>query len=255
MKVVLAWLAQQASLLYLVSLIGALAYAIAAVSAKKKRDAAQFSLEREIYQQRASRSWIMSGLFVTLGLLVLSLKILVFPAIVPEQVSTPTPPVAGLFTPTPEAVLPLTAPVTTTNAMTASVVMAVSLTPTPTPAPVEAAPATQPNCPSPNAQIIAPVAGSDLSGVVEIQGTATVNAFSFYKFEVIFPDADIPTDVAQYNIPVENGVLGYWDISDPDKYPPSDRYRFRLVVVDIYGNTTTCTIPVQINPPEATPQP
>ncbi len=255
MKVVLAWLGQQASLLYLVSLIGALAYAVAATSAKRKRDAAQFSLEREIYQQQTSRSWIMSGLFLTLGAMVFLLKTLVFPAIVPEQVITPTPPVAGLFTPTPEAVLPLSEPVTTTSGITASVVMAISLTPTPTSAPEAEATATQPDCPSPNAQIIAPVAGSDLSGVVEVQGTATVNAFSFYKFEVIFPNADIPTDVAQYNVPVENGILGYWDVSDPAQYPPGAQYRFRLVVVDIYGNTTACTIPVQISAPEATPQP
>jgi hypothetical protein len=48
---------------------------------------------------------------------------------------------------------------------------------------------------------------------------------------------------------VINGFLGTWDISDPSRYPPGGPYRFQLVVVDIYGNTTTCTIPVDIVAP------
>ena len=94
-----------------------------------------------------------------------------------------------------------------------------------------------------------PTAGSDLSGEVTVEGTANTNAFSFYKFEVQFPGSDTPNFVSQYETAVENGPLGIWDVSDPNRYPPGGPYLFRLVVVDIYGNTTICTVPVDIVAP------
>jgi hypothetical protein len=120
-------------------------------------------------------------------------------------------------------------------------------TATPSPTPTPPAPeAYQPDCPAPSAQVISPVAGSVLDGVVEIRGTATVNAFSFYKFEVEFPGSDYPTFIGQYNTPVENGTLGSWDVGDRTIYPSGGPYRFRLMVEDIYGNTTLCVIPVNL---------
>jgi hypothetical protein len=77
-------------------------------------------------------------------------------------------------------------------------------------------------------------------------GTASINAFSYYRFEVEFPGSETPNFIAQYDEAIENGTLGVWDVTDPDLYPPGGPYRFQLVVVDIYGNTTTCTIPVNI---------
>jgi hypothetical protein len=267
MNVVLSWLGQQALLIYLACLIGALAYLFIAISAKRKRDYAQFSLEREVYQRRMSRAGMMAALFLALGGVVFLIRTFVFPTLPATETTAPTPVDVGLFTPTPSPtptpLLPLTiqstdnmtatGDVTTTDGVTVPVdatpVVIPTNTPVPTATPIPEADF-QPECPSPNAQMTYPLAGSDVSGVVEIQGTADVNAFSYYKFEVLFPGADMPTDIAQYNVPVENGRLGAWDVSNAERYPPGGPYRLRLVVVDIYGNTTVCTIPVNVVAPE-----
>ena len=50
---------------------------------------------------------------------------------------------------------------------------------------------------------------------------------------------------------IANACAGFliWDVSDPNRYPPGGPYLFRLVVVDIYGNTSICTVPVNIVAP------
>jgi hypothetical protein len=259
MTVVLLWLGRQALWVGLICLLGALGYVITAATNKRKRDGAQFSLEREVYQQRVARAWMMAALFLALGGVVFMLQAFVLPAVPVTESPTPTLGV-GLFTITPAPIGPAgtatpvtpSAPLTATGTIT-SVVVAVPqptpteiLEPTPTPVPQNVY---QPDCPSPSAQLTLPTAGSDLSGEVSVEGTARVNAFSFYKFEVQFPGSDTPNFVSQYDAAVENSQLGIWDVSDPNRYPPGGPYRFQLVVVDIYGNTTTCTVPVNIVSP------
>jgi hypothetical protein len=245
MTVILEWLSQQVIWISLVCLIGAIAYGVTALIARRRRDRAQFTLEREVYHQRMSRSLLVAGLFLALAAVIFWVSLYWAP---PEEATierTPTPS-SGLFTLTP---VPENTPVlTNTQALTEVVVSAPEvgtatpvLTPTPVPEDVML-----PDCPNPGAQLTYPVAGSDLSGVVEVEGTASVNAFSYYRFEVEFPGSDVPNFVSQYDEPVENGRLGTWDVSDPTVYPPGGPYRFQLAVVDIYGNTTTCTIPVNI---------
>lgn len=263
MNVVLSWLGQQALLIYLACLLGALAYLFVAISAKRKRDYAQFSLERDVYQQRMARAAMMAALFLALGGVVFLIRTFVFPTLPATETAAPTPVDVGLFTPTPSptlapTILPTmimttTSNVTPTDGITVAVettpVVIPTDTPIPTATPIPEADL-QPDCPSPNAQMTYPLAGSDISDIVEIQGTADINAFSYYKFEVLFPGANMPTDIAQYNVAVENGRLGTWDVSNTERYPPGGPYRLRLVVVDIYGNTTVCTIPVNIVAPE-----
>lgn len=244
MSVFLAWLSQQAVFLYGLCLLGTVGYIIAAGAYKSRRDIAQFSLEREVYQQRMVRAWWMAALFLLLGVVVFLIRTFVLPAPPEPAPATPTVQV-GLRTPTPTLFPTLLA----TGVMTPVVVSAPTPAVTDTPVPFPTAPPAEsilPDCPLPGAQVTAPVAGSKLSGVVEIFGTAKVNSFSFYKFEVRFPGADTPTFLAQYTAAQENALLGTWDISDPAMYPPGGPYQFQLVVVDIYGNTTTCTIPLNI---------
>lgn len=245
MNVVLSWLGQQAILVYAACLLGAIAYLFTASAAKRRRDVAQFTLERQIYQQRMQRARLMAVMFLLLAGTVFLSRQFLLPAAPKLASTTPTPGV-GLLTPTPP-LAQLT--VTTTDVMTPVVVsaptVAVTDTPLPTLTPVPEQ-ATQPDCPSPNAQITAPVAGSNLTGIVEIFGTAQTNSFSFYRFEVQFPGSDAPNFIAQYTADKENENLGSWDISDPLLYPPGGPYRFQVVVVDLYGNTTTCIIPVNI---------
>lgn len=243
MKIVLAWLAEQVSWIGLLCLFGALVYTITALVAKRNRDYAQFSLEREIYHQRMTRAWRVTILFLLLGGLVFGISTWLAPSPV-DIAPTPTP-ASGLYTATPGPLKET--PLMATAALTEVVVATPEpvLTATPTALPTAVPPdLMQPDCPDPGAQITFPVAGSKVSDVVEVLGTAKINAFSYYRFEVLFPGSDAPNFVAQYDKPVENGPLGVWDVSDPTRYPSGGPYRFRLVVVDIYGNTTVCTIPV-----------
>lgn len=259
MTIVLSWLGRQALWIGLICLLGALGYVITAISTKRRRDIAQFSLEREVYHQRMVRAWVMALLFLLLGGVILIVRAFVVPSLPVTASPTPTLGV-GLFTATPAPVTVTVAPVgvgptsllTATIPLTSEVVTAPAATPTvmvtatPTPAPPDVY---QPDCPSPQAQLTLPTAGSNLAGEIRVEGTANVNAFSYYKFEVRFPGSDTPNFVSQYDAPVENGVLGIWDVSDASRYPPGGPYRFQLVVVDIYGNTTTCTVPVNIVAP------
>ncbi|MGC9347150.1 MAG: hypothetical protein ACP5JG_03335 [Anaerolineae bacterium] len=247
MTVILDWLSQQVIWISLICLIGAVGYIITAISAKRRRDISQFSLERDIYHQRMTRAWLVAGLFLALAGTVFIVSMIWFPAEADEE-PAPATPRSGLFTLTPPATtaggtLAATGPLTQVIVSAPEPLGTVTPVPTFTPVPPELM---QPDCPDPGAQLTFPVAGSDLSGILEVLGTARVNAFSYYRFDVEFPGAETPNFVAQYDEAVENGVLGTWDVSDPGRYPPGGPYRFQLVVVDIYGNTTTCTIPVNI---------
>jgi hypothetical protein len=247
MKVVLVWLSQQVIWISLICIIGAIGYIAFALSSRRKRNIAQFTLEREIYQQRTTRSWLTAMLFLILAALILGISIVWGPSTPPLETATVTPR-SGLFTLTPEQTIP-NGTLTVSSPITQIVVGAPELQGTPvmiaTSTPVPAA-LMQPDCPNPDAQVTFPVAGGELSGLIEVRGTARINAFSYYRFEVKFPDSDIPNFISQYNQPVEDDVLGTWDITNVTRYPDGGPYRFQLVVVDIYGNTTLCIIPVNI---------
>ena len=259
MTTVLAWLGRQALWIGVICLLGALGYVATAISTKRRRDVAQFSLEREVYQQRMTRAWLTGTLFLVLGAVVFLLRAYVLPAA--PVTTTPAPTVGvGLFTLTPPPPGTVETPgvgtpapsLTATQMLTTVVIPATQPTPTdvalPT-APSAPPDAYQPDCPATEAQLTLPAAGSNVAGEVQVEGTANVNAFSYYKFEVQFPGSDTPNFVSQYDTAVINGFLGTWDVSDPSRYPPGGPYRFQLVVVDIYGNTTTCTIPVNVVAP------
>lgn len=250
MSVVLEWLSRQVILISVVCLVGALGYVVSAVIAKRQRDTAQFTLEREAYQRRMGRAAFVAVLFLALGVIVFAVSVMWMPTATVGNTGTPTPSI-GLYTLTPAPTM-LVASLTASGPITQVIVSAPEPLGTVTPLAVATAvPADllQPDCPLAGAQISYPVAGSDLSGVVEVVGTAKVNAFSYYRFEVIYPGSTAPTFVAQYEGIVENGVLGPWDVSDSVRFPPGGPYRFQLVVVDIYGNTAKCTIPVEIVSP------
>lgn len=247
MTVILDWLSQQVIWISLICLIGALGYIVTAVLAKRKRDRAQFTLEREVYHQQVTRAWLVAALFLALASAVFAVNLYWLP-VQPEAESATATPSSGLYTLTPAA-SQSNAPLTATRTITQVVVSAPEIlaTITPTPLSTQVPPEQlQPDCPDPGAQLTFPVAGGSLSAVVEVLGTAQVNAFSYYRFEVVFPGSETPNFIAQYDDMVENGTLGLWDVSDVTRYPPGGPYRFQLVVVDIYGNTTTCTIPVNI---------
>lgn len=247
MIVILGWLSQQVIWISLICLMGTLGYIVTAVLAKRKRDRAQFTLEREVYHQQMTRAWLVAALFLALASMVFAVSLYWLPA-QPEAEGATATPSSGLYTLTPaesQSNIPLTATSTITQVVVSAPEIVATITPTPlsTQVPPEQL---QPDCPDPGAQLTFPVAGGSLSAVVEVLGTAQVNAFSYYRFEVVFPGSETPNFIAQYDDMVENEALGLWDVSDVTRYPPGGPYRFQLVVVDIYGNTTTCTVPVNI---------
>lgn len=77
-------------------------------------------------------------------------------------------------------------------------------------------------------EIILPQNGSEVSGVVEVTGTANIPNFGFYKFEIKRPDETVWLTIQAGNSAVTAGKLGDWDTS---RLTPGD-YQLGLVVVD-----------------------
>lgn len=248
MTVVLNWLAQQTLPIYIVSFLGVAAYVAAALAAQRRQRLSQFSLERDINRQQALRFWVMAGLFLMLGVLVFGVTSYFVPTLPAVATETPVVGVGLTAVPTMTSTPTITPTPSPTSELTGTPGAEEQDEPSPTPSPTPEAveTAVPPDCPSLDVQISLPLAGSNLSGLVEVRGTARVNSFAYYKFEVQFPGSDSLNFIAQFESPVENGILGYWDVSNTELYPSGGPYRFRLVTVDVYGNATSCIIPVYL---------
>lgn len=101
-------------------------------------------------------------------------------------------------------------------------------------------------CLNPTSTITSPSPGEELRGTVEVQGTANIDNFAFYKLEYrpIEPDA-VWRAVSAATEPVVEDQLGTWDTSLVRAGP----YQFRLVVTDTQGNAPQpCTIEVTVLP-------
>jgi hypothetical protein len=102
-----------------------------------------------------------------------------------------------------------------------------------------------PDCPHPQARLMTPKVNQVIEDKVEVMGTANIDNFAYYKFE--FKSEDIEDEwhwVESFETPVEEGVLGTWDISN---LPPGN-YILRLTVVDRTGNYpfTPCEVSVYV---------
>lgn len=143
------------------------------------------------------------------------------PILFPTPIPTPTPgPPTPALTPTPRR----------------RIVSPVQHTPTP---PVTSTPqVVPPSCPDPGAQLTIPGVNQVLQGPVQVQGTAQIEDFDYYKFE--FRAAGSETEWAflqRHDQPVVGGVLGTWDVS----VLPNGEYDFQLVVVRRDGNYKLCS--------------
>lgn len=112
------------------------------------------------------------------------------------------------------------------------------------------------DCSGGNAVIIAPQSGANVTGIVQIEGTASLGGdFQYYKLEV----APVGTEawgnlVGEAREQVVNGQLGVWDSASA----ADGAYTIRLRVVDPTGNyceATVTNINVQNSVPTAVPTP
>ncbi len=254
MAVIPKLIARYAVLLYVLSGVGALFYVWTAFQARRKRNLALFALEREAAVNKGLRSWLMAGVCVLLAFGVFAVSSFIVPNLPPEHAEE-TPVISLLFTPTANPTLPgpptaTAAPAATLGPVPTVAPIATPLdrvpdTPVPSPtdeggdAPVLAA------CTSAGTQIISPSNGDYVSGIIQVLGTANLPDFSFYKFEIQWPDSEEWVTVQSFEIPVAGGVLGEWDTRPLAEQPGA--YKFRLVVVDKTGNyPEPCVISVVI---------
>ncbi len=103
-----------------------------------------------------------------------------------------------------------------------------------------------PDCPHAQARLTAPLVGQVVEGQVEIEGTANIENFDYYKFEYRREgDAENAWHwIASFETAVDAGLLGTWDVSGLSP----DLYSLRLTVVNMEGNYpyTPCKVTVQV---------
>jgi len=127
---------------------------------------------------------------------------------------------------------------------TATLALAESGEALPTATPLPAVVVDPAGCQNPLATLSLPANGDSLNGIVEVEGTANIEDFAFYKLEYIslVPGA-VWRAVWAGTTPVVDAALGTWDTS---LVIPGD-YGFRLVVTDAAGNAPLpCTIQVRV---------
>lgn len=262
MGVLIQILATYAPYIYLVCGLVALyqLYRLAQVRADRRQ--AVFSLERE----RAVRS--LYGIFTSALILVAVMGVTYFasstlpkaaaaepaeteglpPEFSLQIVPTNTPiPVTPSATPT-ETITPPPPPPTITTTVDPTIAALTPLPPTATPTPPAAPPAppvaAAPVCDE-RSSITAPGNGATVSGVFSLVGTATHDAFNFYKVEFA-PGANASsgfTYLADGRGPVFGGTLASVDTRGFGNGP----WTFQLTVVDQTGNyPEPCRVTVNV---------
>lgn len=118
--------------------------------------------------------------------------------------------------------------------------------PKPGPSP---APSLKPAACHRSVQIVRPLEGGTVGGVVQIIGTATIPDFQFYKLEYAAGHTPLDSSFASINevhtTPVTDSVLGTWFTGNM----PSGPYTLRLTAVDNRGQfPTPCNVHIHIDP-------
>ena len=185
---------------------------------------AVFGLERESAQGRLNQA---TGALVILLIMAIAEFILVSfvaPAL-PGALSTPT----------------LNLLATTTITLSAN---ETQLSPAEAPGqPTLAVLSTSNGCTTGQIEITFPQNGQEVSGVIEIMGSATIANFGFYKFEIKRPDETAWLTIQAGNTAVRAGKLGDWDTS---RLTPGD-YQLGLVVVDNQAKASSpCIVQVRV---------
>ena len=187
---------------------------------------AVYGLEKEFALRRMSQSVAVLALILVLFCGELVTASFILPNL-PASLLVPTATPDFLATPT--------------GTISPELATEIALTPRPTPVS-----STSTGCVSGRVFISSPEAGQPLSGTVDVQGTASIQDFGFYKYEVSPLGAETWATISAGRERVEGGSLGQWDTSS---LSPGD-YQLRLVVTDNQGQALpACVIDVRIAPP------
>lgn len=190
---------------------------------------AGFGLERDNAQGRLNQSAIVLVLLIIIAVAEFVLVSFVGPSL-PKANVLPTPTLSLLMTATP------------TNGP--------GITETPgsgiPTAILEAAQATQPSgCVPGQIEITAPQNGQEVSGVVQVLGSAAINDFGFYKIEMKLPDDPSWLTLQAGNVLIQQGKLSDWDTRG---LSPGE-YQLGLVVVDNQARLSPpCVVQVRVIP-------
>lgn len=246
--------------IYLLLGLGGLLYLRKFIMAWQELRGAGFGLERESAQSRLNQSASMLVMLLSLAIAEFMLVSFVAPA-VPGANPLLTPTINLLASPTPTipAMTPVSGEVIATpvpaggasGAEETPGTAVIVIEPTLTPAPV-AGPG-QNGCQPGQVEITSPETGQEVSGVVEVMGSADIPNFGFYMFEMKRPEETVWLTLQAGNIVVKNGKLGDWDTR---RLTPGE-YQLALVVVDNQAQTSApCSVQVRVSrPPEETPNP
>jgi hypothetical protein len=232
--------------LYVLCGLGVLVYLRSILLARRERNTALFTLEREAASSRATRSLVGVFVFISLAGSVFFVEEMLAPRLpaAVEQNDEAAIKTVFLITPTSDTSAATAVPPTPSPEPSPTATRRVF----PTLAPPTATPAPVARC-SNIARITSPGVGAVLSGQVSIYGTAAASDFNFYKIE--YHREGEPKD-AWHSISdihknqVANGLLDVWDVSGF----PAGNYRLKLTVVDITGNyppPNRCEVPVVIS--------
>ena len=199
---------------------------------------ATFGLERENAQSRLNQSASVLVLILTMAVSEFILVSFIAPA-VPGAISLPTATLDLLATPS------ITLPAETPASDGSPPAVAADASAT--------IPAFSASCVPGQIQIIIPENGEEIRGVIPVVGTANIENFGFYKFEIKRPDETTWLTIQAGNLPVTDGKLGDWDTS---RLTPGD-YQLALVVVDNQAKSSEpCIVQVRVSrPPDETPSP
>jgi len=218
-------------------ILGILSYIGRAIMAHREKSRAIFTLEKEAAASTRLRSIGMVFVLLSLGGAIYFTATYLEPNLDLETESEPAPTVLLQPTPTPTPGPPTPTPTPRpTRTPPPTPIPEVTLTPTPKPVVL-------PNCPNPGIRLTNPTVNAVLKGPVEITGSANIDNFDFYKFELRPAGASEWSTLQSFGEPVTDGFLGVWDTSAL----PAGAYAFRLVVVDKTGNyPEPCEVQVTI---------
>ena len=218
--------------MYVILALAGLVYVRKFVLAWEDLRKAAFGLERESAQSSLNQS---AGMLVLLFVMAVGVFVLV------SFVAPSFPASNPLLTPTMDLLAsPTTTLVgdTTEGEIATPTVGEISLTPT-----IEVV---GEGCVPGQIMLTEPIDGTEINGVIVVKGTASIQNFGFYKYELARPGETAWLTIQAGRDIIQDGDLGQWDTRT---LAPGD-YMLRLVVTDNQGESLEpCVIRVHVNNP------